>query len=466
MKTFARLALLLGVCLAYGGWVVDVARAEQTPWPALPPLPANGGTVVLGPDQFYGGVRRAEPDNGSIVEKTIGGQRALAFEVSTASEHAYAVEVNWRYPKPIATGEVLWVSMAVRATHGSAETGQGSLHMYGQLASPPWTAFGELRAATSPGWHRVEMAMTSDRDFAANEAHFSLQFAQEVQGVELADFQVRSFGVGADAAALPGYVVTYDGRDPAAPWRAEAEKRIDRLRKADLLVDVVDAAGHPVTGATVTVRQKSHAFRFGTCINESIIADPGPDGAKYREILTRYFNHAVVENGLKWSGWEGPWRADGSVVVEQQAAHRKVLCDAIDWMIGQGMTVRGHNLIWPAKQYVPPDVVKCVESKDVAGLKARIASRIADGAGAHWKPQAAPWSKDWKPRRNGQAYIDLVYGKWWTNATASTDASGRVVVRGFKGAYDVQVSIAGKTTDARAVIGRDGGSLKIVVSDK
>ena len=47
------------------------------------------------------------------------------------------------------------------------------------------------------------------------------------------------------------------------PWRQQADQRIDRLRKANLEIRVVDAGGNPLSGVRVHVQQRRHAFRFG-----------------------------------------------------------------------------------------------------------------------------------------------------------------------------------------------------------
>ena len=40
----------------------------------------------------------------------------------------------------------------------------------------------------------------------------------------------------------------------------------------------------------------------------------------------------------------------------------------------------------------------------------------------------------------GQAYLDLVFGDWWTDETLIANANGEVSTRGFLGDYEVIVS--------------------------
>lgn len=51
------------------------------------------------------------------------------------------------------------------------------------------------------------------------------------------------------------------------------------------------------------------------------------------------------------------------------------------------------------------------------------------------------YANGWKARPGLEQWQDLIYNKWWTrDAEAVTDASGRAVIRGFYGDYDVTVS--------------------------
>lgn len=61
--------------------------------------------------------------------------------------------------------------------------------------------------------------------------------------------------------------------------------------------------------------------------------------------------------------------------------------------------------------------------------------------GAHWKPEAAIFRKDWQPLPAGQTYQDLVFNKWWTRVNTLTDKIGKVNIRAFYGDYHLTVSM-------------------------
>lgn len=59
--------------------------------------------------------------------------------------------------------------------------------------------------------------------------------------------------------------------------------------------------------------------------------------------------------------------------------------------------------------------------------------------GAHWRPDAALFRKDWSEKPNLKVYRDLVHNTWWTDETGETDEKGEFSLRVFKGAHRVLV---------------------------
>lgn len=60
--------------------------------------------------------------------------------------------------------------------------------------------------------------------------------------------------------------------------------------------------------------------------------------------------------------------------------------------------------------------------------------------GAHWKPDAAMFRKDWSPKPNAAVWKEWVLGKWKTKVQAMTDERGEVKARGHLGKYEITVT--------------------------
>jgi GH35 family endo-1,4-beta-xylanase len=75
---------------------------------------------------------------------------------------------------------------------------------------------------------------------------------------------------------------------------------------------------------------------------------------------------------------------------------------------------------------------------------------------AHFDPRRALFRSDWSIKPNGQAWLDLVKGQWWTDEQLAAGAGGEAALRGFKGTYEVTVTLDGKTVVIPATL-TDGG---------
>ncbi|MHC5057105.1 MAG: endo-1,4-beta-xylanase [Planctomycetota bacterium] len=82
--------------------------------------------------------------------------------------------------------------------------------------------------------------------------------------------------------------------------------------------------------------------------------------------------------------------------------------------------------------------------------------------GAHWKPNAAPWKRDFTPSPAAEKYRELVFGEWWTTEEATADARGRCEVRAFFGRHRVEVDgksieVELERSEGRATVNVCGG---------
>jgi len=85
-------------------------------------------------------------------------------------------------------------------------------------------------------------------------------------------------------------------------------------------------------------------------------------------------------------------------------------------------------------------------------------------AGRHWRPNAALWQRDWTIKPAGEAYLDLVYNRWWTDESGRTDDSGVFGTRGFLGAYEVEVESGGVRKRVAAELMKSGATVTVPLS--
>jgi len=143
---------------------------------------------------------------------------------------------------------------------------------------------------------------------------------------------------------------TYEGRNADAPWRKEARSRIEKIRKAPLKVEVIDAHGKPIPDAKVHVQMQRHAFGFGNILNPSGFGLEGKDGRTYRGIFAEHFNKTTFESGFRWHNWYRPARQG------KLDEHTRLLESMIRFCQSHNIGVRGHYLSWAplSRDYYKP----------------------------------------------------------------------------------------------------------------
>jgi endo-1,4-beta-xylanase len=125
------------------------------------------------------------------------------------------------------------------------------------------------------------------------------------------------------------------------PLWTGAEARIEKHRKADAVIRVVDAAGKPVPGARVKVEQTRHEFLFGCNIflwgNDESSRSRGigrEAQADYRRRFAELFNYATLP--FYWPSYERR-RGEPRYDYTEQVAR---------WCREHGIACKGHPLAW------------------------------------------------------------------------------------------------------------------------
>jgi len=138
---------------------------------------------------------------------------------------------------------------------------------------------------------------------------------------------------------------------------AEADGRIERHRKADAKVTVLDASGKPVAGVEVCIEQTRHTFLFGSNIFKWGRCGNERDEAEYRRRFAEVFNCATLP--FYWWSYE---REQGQPMHERTE-------QIVRWCKEQGILCKGHPLAW--NYYEPrwlPDDLKQVRSLQMARI--------------------------------------------------------------------------------------------------
>lgn len=156
----------------------------------------------------------------------------------------------------------------------------------------------------------------------------------------------------------------------AYDWKTLANARIEQNRKRNVQLLIVDAAGDPVPGTTVSVKQTRNRFAFGSAINGNI------SNPTYAAFFKTNFQWAVMENESKWYVNE-PTRSNVTYTVANTITN---------FCYTNGITMRGHTLFWAVDQFVQSWVTNLSNANLLIHLTNRINSAVANFKGTfqHW----------------------------------------------------------------------------------
>jgi GH35 family endo-1,4-beta-xylanase len=531
-------------------------------------------------------------------------QKALRAEIKEKSQNNWDVQLAAVSKSQVQSGDVLLASFYFRTEKVAAESGEAETEINFELNHAPYDKSLTYSVRAGAEWKQVLVPFVAKRNFKEGEGQVTFRLGYAPQTIDIADVKLENFKRELTLADLPKSKSSYPGMALDAAWRAQADERIDRLRKADLTVRVVGSNGKPVQGAQVSAKLARHAFQFGTAAPAEMLL--ASDKKQYQGILLEAFNTGTLENDLKWEAL-----TDWGYPLERGQK-------GVDWLREAGMDVRGHVLVWPGWNELPSSLKRMKD--DPEKLRAAVLTHIRelttamkgkleqwdvvnepftnhdlldilgyevmvdwfklarsidpkpklyindfailnggggttahrdhyekmiqllidkkapfDGIGMqghfgssltgpddlmalldrygkfkkdiavtefdvviddeelagnyvrdfytvlfshpavttivmwgfwdanHWKKNAVMYREDWTLKPGGQAYRDLVLGKWRTVADGTTDASGQFKTRGFKGSYDIVVKAGGQEKTLKGTLSKDGSRIDVKI---
>jgi GH35 family endo-1,4-beta-xylanase len=123
---------------------------------------------------------------------------------------------------------------------------------------------------------------------------------------------------------------------------AATQAAIERNRKSDAVIHVVDSTGKSIPQARVTVTQTAHEFLFGCNIYGFDQSGSEANDAAYKQRFADMFNYATV--GFYWR-WYEPQRGKPNYAYTDKV---------VAWCAERGIRLKGHPLLWGNEAGIPP----------------------------------------------------------------------------------------------------------------
>ncbi len=235
------------------------------------------------------------------------------------------------------------------------------ISMIAERSSEPFNKFIDQGISLTPDWKEYRVAGISDDEYTSGKTQLTLFLGYGKGVVEIGDLRAEDLGF-QPIQDLP-VTITYYRSAPSDVWRAPALARIEKFRKGELGVSIVDRRGRPIKGASVHVEQIRQEFRFGTAAPAAWIVNKSPVGDRFRKELSRLFNTVTFENDLKWH----------TIAPESY----QQVDEALIWLRQRGFRVRGHNLVWGSYGNLPRELKGMSNDQISTAIHSRITEMVS-----------------------------------------------------------------------------------------
>ena len=161
-----------------------------------------------------------------------------------------------------------------------------------------------------------------------------------------------------------------DTRTVEAQFLAQAERGAEQYRKGDAVLSFKDGQGRPIANASVQIHQTRQEFLFG-CIAFDLV--PGrrfPQSDLWKQRFSELFNYAVFP--FYWASYES----------QPGTTRRDATLAAVNWCTENGITTKGHPLVWTNEAGVPKWLAGLPPRESEDRVLQRVTREVGGFAGA------------------------------------------------------------------------------------
>jgi len=154
-----------------------------------------------------------------------------------------------------------------------------------------------------------------------------------------------------------------------AEFLAKAGHGMEQYRKGEAVVSFKDGKGQPVAKAAVQILQSRHEFLFGCIAFDLIRRDDLHKADLWKQRFSELFNFAVFP--FYWSSYE---RQPG-------VTPRDDILEAVAWCKANGITTKGHPLVWTNPAGIPKWIQQYPAEKSEEMVLSRVRREVGGFAG-------------------------------------------------------------------------------------
>lgn len=291
-----------------------------------------------------------------------------AVELSTQKQpvNTFDVKISAAPVGDIRRGDVAVLTFYAKKTYSTHESGNAFTEAVVEQNFGGWGKVLMQPIALTDEWQHFALPVyDTTKDLQVSKYELNFRGGYKPQTILIGDVNLVNYkgDVPVSVVSPDAVLTSYKGMEEDALWRKEAYRRIDKHRKTDMQISVVDKKGNPIPNAKVSAHMVRNEFMFGSAGDEWLFNTRGV-GALYAENFKKYFNTITPESSMKW-----PYIVKNNGVVPAMIAN---------WAIDNNMYLRGHNLIWDSKSGLPSEITVHLDTLTEEEIQAKIIAHIVE----------------------------------------------------------------------------------------
>lgn len=299
-------------------------------------------TVVFEGTEFLENSSRQNPSYYETKMVDVEGQpfdKALNIKLTSVPELFYSTQITLACDKPIRPGNLLVVSFWGRSIYAKNDSGYAKSAFTLEMNKHPWDKILNGETFFTNEWQKYYFYIVTGLTYDANNYQLCYRWGYNLQELEVADFRFDIYSNESGVYDLPEPTPEYKGIEDDAIWRKEAYKRIEKYRKNDMVINVVDENGNPVENAEVNAKMTDSEMLWGGLMW-------GTDFAKDYDTATGYSPETekklelYKENGFNMLVCGNENKPSGILYGADD------LAETINWCIANNFKYRAHAYIW------------------------------------------------------------------------------------------------------------------------
>lgn len=325
-------------CFALVPLILALSPAHAQNLPYLPPELTSAFETKM-PEQLPRSTK-----TGKFRKLPAGDGFVWIAEANEAPKKGNLLAFRMNFDTKIEENEVAFIAIRARTVRhadklaGERRPGQVRIHLAEREDLSQTALFQIADIGKQWGWYFHPFRAAKPIGEGTGVVRFS--FDMRVQAIEIEEVRLYVAPKGFDMARLPMMSGGYQGREPDAPWRKEADERIRKHRSGPLRIEVVGPSGDPIKATTVHVRMTRHDFGFGSTFKSKYLLEDNDDAIRYRKAFDDLFS-CLVPVPVLIPG-HTPTMHTGNYANQRLLGLGRVL----QWGTDRHMSFRGHTLVW------------------------------------------------------------------------------------------------------------------------